>query len=123
MKKTYHFDLQSLRQKNQTQESEINSLQAGVESLRAKNLALESKSSSLATELLSRQNEVNNWMGKTQVLETELKYQTELMTAKETRILALDIGLTKANKNLSELNAKYKELQAEHISQSNFILE
>ena len=62
-------------------------------------------------------------MGKTQVLETELKYQTELMTAKETRILALDIGLTKANKNLSELNAKYKELQAEHISQSNFILE
>ena len=41
------------------------------------------------------------------------------MTAKEARILALDIGLTKAEKNLSELNAKYKELQAEHIPQSN----
>ena len=38
------------------------------------------------------------------------------MIAKEARIFTLDIGLTKADKNLSELNAKYKELQAEHIS-------
>ena len=45
------------------------------------------------------------------------------MTAKEARILTLDIWFTKADKNLSELNAKYKELQAEHISQSNYILE
>ena len=72
VKKIYHFDLQSLRQKNQTQEVEINTLQAEVESLRAKNLALESKSSSLATELLSRQDEINNWMGKTQFSKTEL---------------------------------------------------
>ena len=35
------------------------------------------------------------------------------MTAKE---------LTKAEKNISEVNAKHKELQAEHISQSNYIL-
>ena len=110
MKKTYHFNLQSLRQKNQTQEFEVNSLQTEVESLRAKNLALESKSSSLATELLSRQDEVNNWMGKTQFLERELNNQTELMTVKETRILGLDIGLIKANEKLTEFNAKYKEL-------------
>ena len=45
------------------------------------------------------------------------------MTTMEARIFSLDIGLTKAEKNLSELNAKPKELQAEHISQSNSILE
>ena len=94
-----------------------------MESLRVKNLALDTKSSSPATELLSRQDEVNNWMGKTQFLERELKPQIDLMTVKETRILALDIGLIKANEKLSELNAKYKELQAEHISQSDYILE
>ena len=62
-------------------------------------------------------------MGKTQFSETKFKSQLELMTVKETRILTLDIGLTKAYENLSELNAKYKELQAEHISQSNYNLE
>ena len=74
MKKTYHFDLQNLRQKNQTQEAEINYLQAEVKGLRARNLALESDSSSLAAELeglnekiqflefelLSHQSEANN---------------------------------------------------------------
>ena len=45
------------------------------------------------------------------------------MTTTETRILTLDVGLTKAEKSLSELNVKHKELQAEHISQSNYILE
>ena len=45
------------------------------------------------------------------------------MAVKETRILALDIGLIKANEQLAEHNAKYKELQAEHISQSNYILD
>ena len=62
-------------------------------------------------------------MHKTQFLETELKSHIELMTVKETRMLTLDIRLTKANENLSELNAKYKELQVEHIFQSNYILE
>ena len=108
-----------------------------MEGLRAKNLALKSNSSSLAFdleglkeknqilefELLSHQNEVNNWKGNTQFLETELNTQLALVNAKEVRILVLDIGLTKVNKDLSELNARYKELQAEHISQSNYILE
>ena len=72
VKKTYHFDLQNLPRKNQTQEVEM-------KGLRARNLALESDSSSLATELgalneriqflkselLSHQNETNNWKGKT----------------------------------------------------------
>lgn len=51
VKRTYHFDLQNLRQKTQTQEPEINTLQAEVEGLRARNLALESDASSLASEL------------------------------------------------------------------------
>ena len=106
-----------------------------MEGLRAKNLALKSDSSSLATEskslnekiqffeyeLLSYMDEIKNWKGKTQFLETKLSTQLELMTAKEARILTLDIGLTKAEKNLHELNAKYKDLQAEHISHSNYI--
>ena len=56
-------------------------------------------------------------------METKLSTQLELVTAKEARILALDIGFTKAEKNLRELNAKHKEQHAEHISQSNYILE
>ena len=78
VKRTYHFDLQNLRQKTQTQETDISTLQAKVEGLKAKNLALESDSSSLATKsmglnkkiqfleskLLSHQNEINNWRGK-----------------------------------------------------------
>ena len=51
VKKTYHFDLQNLCQKNQTQEAEINTLQAEVEGLKARKLALKSDYSSLATEL------------------------------------------------------------------------
>ena len=137
MKKTYHFDLQNLCQKNQTKEAEINTLLTEAESLRARNLVLESDSYFLATELkglnekiqllesklFSHQNEINNWKGKTQFLETVLSTQLELMTTREVRILTLDIGLTKAQKSLSELNAKHKELQAEHISKSNYILE
>ena len=56
-------------------------------------------------------------------MDIELITQLELETAKEARILVLDIRLTKANKDLSELNAKYKDLQVVLISQSNYILE
>ena len=56
-------------------------------------------------------------------METELSAQLELMTSKEAKILTLNIRVTNAEKSLSELNAKHKELQAEHIYQSNYILE
>ena len=97
-----------------------------MEGLRARNLALESDSSSLASKLegLKDENQIlDSKKGKTQLLKTKLITQLDLVTAKEARILVLDIGLTKSEKDLSELNAKYKELQAENISQSNYILE
>ena len=46
MKKTYQFDLQNLRQKTQSQETEINILQTELVRARARNLELESKLSS-----------------------------------------------------------------------------
>ena len=61
VKRTYHFDLQNLRQKTQTQETEISTLQAKVEGLKAKNLALESDSSSLASELEGFKRKTKSW--------------------------------------------------------------
>ena len=66
---------------------------------------------------------MNNQVEKNRFLETELKSEVDLVASKESRILVLGIELTKANTDLSELNSKYKELLADHISQSNYILE
>lgn len=71
----------------------------------------------------SQQHELNNQLVKNRFLEIELKSQVEAVAVKKSRILVLDVGLTKANQELSKLNARYKELQAEHICQFNYILE
>ena len=77
----------------------------------------------MTSEVSFQQQEVTNQVERNRFLETKLKSQVDLVVAKESRILVLDIELTKAINDLSELNAKYKELQAEHISHSNYILE
>ena len=58
----------------------------------------------------------------TKFLEVELNFQVEFIAAKESRILVLDIGLAKANETINEVKEKSKELQAETLSKSNYIL-
>lgn len=73
--------------------------------------------------LSSQHDEAINWKSKCQS-------QTRLITAKDTEIKKLELGMTKAKADLTdfkvqhiELINKYNGLQNDHIIQANYILE
>lgn len=96
VKNTYDFDLQNLCQRTQTQEAEVNSLQAELERIRARNQEVDSA-------LSCQQNEAKVWKDK-------YESQTELIASQDTRIRALDLEVTKVKADLAHAKTQYLEI-------------